>query len=283
MAEPNALAAFTPGGPAASTPAPSHGGVRQIAPNVALTDFNDESVRQYEFELYTGKTNVIDRIYIVNVSDIVKGRVHYHDKLKGGVLCQSTYVRNANGTQENLATEAECCRRLGAPQQRFAALIVKYGTDNRGNIVMPFSFEQRLWKFGSDKFVQLRNVNRDFPLERHDLSISCSDEQYQKMQIGAKPDCLLLHPNFPAAVKQQIEDWAKASVAKMPRELGRTYTDQELLAALQQAGILTSPGAPAPTMAADAPVANFADVLGSMGAPAGDANTIPGQVVSQSK
>jgi hypothetical protein len=259
MTDPNALAAFSPGVPQAVQPAgPTP--VRQIAPNVYLTDFTDETVKQYEFELYSGKTGVADRICILRPDAIAKGRSHYHDKLKSGILCTSEYTRQ--GTQETLSREGFCCKWLGTSQVRFAALVLQYGTDTKGNPVQPFSYSLKLWRFGADKYIQLRAINRDFPLGQHDLGILCTDDKYQKMQIGAKPDCFLLHPKFPADVKAQIDGWASASVPKLARELGRTVPDAELHKELTQLGILTAPGAgPAMVASTDAPVANFDDII----------------------
>src|SRR5688572_21876359 len=178
----SALAAFVPAG-TTQPPQQTSQGPRQIAPNISVTDLYDESIQRYDFKLYSGKTGQIDRIYLVSPGNIVKGRQHWHDKLKGGaVLCQSTYTLNATRTQETLTQQAFCCKLLGPSSVRLAALIVKYGTDVRGVVAtQPFTFEQLLWKFGPDKYDQLRTINRDFPLTHHDLSVSCSDAHYQKM------------------------------------------------------------------------------------------------------
>lgn len=271
MAENNALAAFTPGGAPAPAPASGPPNVRQVAPNVAMTDFNDESVRKYEFDLYSGESGKIDRIHILRPDSIAKGRSHYHDKLKGGILCQSVYTLSADGKQETLVEERNCCKWLGSSNTRFAALIIQYNTQPNGEFARPFGYALKVWRFGADKFIQLRNINKDFPLSKFDLSVYCTDKQYQKMQIGAKPDCVLLNPNFPANVKGTIEAWANASVTKLPRELGKTPpNDAALFQELQQAGIIVGgmpPGVagagpvPGPTMAGDAPVANFDDII----------------------
>lgn len=262
-----ALTGFMPGAPTPQSPAQPPAGPRAITPNVSLTSLDDPTVKQYEFELYQGKAGYTDRIYLITVNDLVKGRVHYPDNLKGGVVCQSIYTRNQQGTQENLTEERFCCKMLGPSQLRFAALIVKYATDRNGEPVRPFSFEQRLWKFGADKFRALAQVHKDFPLTKHDLSIVCTDDTYQKMTINAKPDCYLMHPNFPQDVKASILSWAQASLPKLVRELGRTYnSEQELLQAMRAAGAAT-PGVtpPAPSMVVDQPVTNFSDVLGGFG------------------
>jgi hypothetical protein len=251
--------------PAESPAAPRPTPVRTIAPNVEQTDFTDESVKKYEFELYSGTANTTDRIYIPNTSGVVKARTHYVERgqTKFSLVCRSQYVRRPDGSGEDLVQEAQCCKLLGSSAPRWAVLIIQYATDRTGQPTRPFTLFRKLWRFGSDKYQMIRNIGRDFPLEQHDLSIFCQPdgEQYQKLQIGAKPDCYVMHPNFPEAERKSIQEWAKANVSKLARELGRTYaTEAEMMRDLQLAGVLTAPG-PTPLMVADQPVANFEDVI----------------------
>jgi hypothetical protein len=246
-------------------PPPRPATARTVSPNIEQTDFSDESIKKYEFELYTGTANQTDRIYIPNASGVVKARTHFVDKgqNKFSVICRSQYVRRGDGSGDDLVQEAACCKVLGSSAPRFAVLMIQYGTDRNGQPTLPFTLFRKLWKFGSDKYQQVRNVGRDFPLEQHDLSIYCppDGEQYQKLQIGAKPDCYVLHPKFPDTERQSIREWSLANINKLARELGRTYaTDAEFMAEMQRIGMLTSTG-PAPTMVADQPVANFEDVI----------------------
>jgi len=239
--------------------------IRQIAPNVEQIDFSDESIKQYEFELYSGKSNQTDRIYIPWAAGVMKTRTHFVERgtTKFSVVCRSQYVRRPDGSGEDLVQEAACCKVLGSSAPRFATLIVQYATDRMGQVTLPFTYFKKLWKFGSDKYQQIRNIGRDFPLEQHDLSVFCQPdgETYQKLQIGAKPDCYVMHPKFPEVERKTITDWAHANFNKLQREMGRTYpNDSELMKDLQQAGVLVAPG-PVPTMVTDQPVANFEDVI----------------------
>jgi len=239
--------------------------IRQIAPNIEQTDFSDESVKKYEFELYSGKSNQTDRIYIPWTGGVMKTRTHFVERgtTKFSIICRSQYVRRPDGSGEDLVQEGACCKVLGSSAPRFAVLIVQYATDRTGQVTLPFTYFRKLWKFGSDKYQQIRNIGRDFPLEQHDLSVFCQPdgETYQKLQIGATPDCYVQHPKFPENERKSIQDWAHASFNKLQREMGRTYpNDTELMKDLQQAGVLTAAG-PAPQMVSDTPVANFEDVI----------------------
>ncbi len=257
---------LVPGGPNVVAPQqPARTSVaRAIAPNVEQTDFNDDSVRKYEFELYSGKKDTTDRIYIPAATP-VKARTHFLERgaVKFSIICRSVYTKRPDGSGEDLTQEGQCCKLFGPSTPRWAVLIIQYQTDRSGQIVRPFTMFRKLWKFGADKYQQIRNVGKDFPLELHDLSVYCTPdgEQYQKLQIGAKPDCFVMHPQFPEQERKNILEWAKANISKLPRELGRSYqSDADMMRDLQQSGILTAAG-PAPTMVADQPVTNFEDII----------------------
>lgn len=232
---------------------------QKIGANTFVTNFGDESVRQYEFELFTGRTGVTDRIYLLRPFNIIRTRYHYSDRqnLKY-VSCNSEY--EVRGNQEILIREGECCRRLGKNNLRFGALVLRYITDKAGVILKPFVMpEVRLWKFGVDKFTDLRSINTDFPLQNFDLAVTCTDEKYQKLTISAKRESIYLMPDFPAELKQQFESWAEASLPKVPRELGRQISDADLLKELGAAS-----AAPATMQAGDQPIQSFSDVIGGL-------------------
>lgn len=261
-------APYTPSAPAPAQASPQQTQARTIVPNVVQTDFSDESVTKYEFEKYGGKPNQTDRIYIPYVQGVVRGRTHFIERnnVKFSIICRSQYVKRVDGSGEDLIQEAQCCKLLGSSTPRWAVLITQYGTDRNGQPTRPFSMYRKLWIFGADKYQQIRNIGRDFPLEQHDLSVFCpaDGEKYQKLQITSKPDCWLTDPRLEKAAPgtlKGMQEWAKGSVNKLARELGRTYaSDADLLRDLQQAGVLVNPGA-SPTMVSDAPVANFDDII----------------------
>lgn len=237
---------------------------RPIAPNVEMTDLNDESVKKYEFELYSGKMNQTDRIFVPASGHISKAWTHFVEGAnKASFICLSERVKSPDGKQETLVKERECCKRLGSATQRFATLVVHYGTDRNGGFVEPFSMALKLWKFGADKYLNLRQVNSNFPLGKHDLSVTCTEEKYQRLVIGGLPDCWLRHPQLPAEQKDRVVQWVNASVNKIHKELGRTFENEQ--AFLQ---FLTAPGAgpvgPAPAFVqrpTDAPVSSFDDII----------------------
>lgn len=278
MSDPSTgMAAF--GSAIAPPPPQQFQGLRPVAPNVYMTDFNDQDVQQYEFPLYSGKTGVTDRIYLLSPGDIVRGRTHFHQKLKGGIICNSQYTLSADRKTETLTQEANCCKWLPSSQIRFGALLMHYGTDVRGGLVMPFTFQLKLWRFGVDKYTKIRAINADFPVAKFDLQLTCTDDNYQKIDIMHKPESIFLHPNFPADEKARVLAWVQASIPKLAKELGRKFeSDQDLWKHLQENGVVIQPanvpamvggagpvanpfGAPGPVGPQDAPTANFTDII----------------------
>lgn len=243
--------------PSAPQQQPPVQSVQQVAQNTYVTGFQDESVKQYEFELYSGRVGITDRIYLLRPTKIVKTRRHFHDRTKF-IICNSTYSRN--GDHEMMTAEAECCKRLGSNNLTFGALVVRYITEKNGNLVRPFLMpELRLWRFGVDKYLQLKSIDKEWPLADHDLTANCSDEKYQKMTLGAVRQCIYKLPDFPPEIKTQFEQWADVSLPKIPREMGKTMTDADILAALGQAT-----GAPPTMQASDAPITDFSSIVGGI-------------------
>lgn len=246
----------TPQGLVPATPPQAPTPIRTIAQNVHSTGFDDETVRKFDFDFYKGRLNETDRIYILNPRDLIKVRAHYHEKLKS-VRCNSTFEQT--GQQEVLTHEAGCCRALGKSDLRFGVLLLRYVTDRAGNVIMPFQPpEMRLWRISVDKYLTLRDINKDFPLDTVDLSVTCTEAQYQKMTIGAKPpqNCIYHHPQFPADLKRQIQAWVAASMPQLPEQMAKTMSDADILKELGQATAAT----PAMTQA-DAPMTGVFDDL----------------------
>jgi hypothetical protein len=82
-----------------------------------------------------------------------------------------------------LCKKSICCEKLGAAKWRVGSVIIKYGTDKLGNIKTPFNYEIFPWIFSETTFVKLKGINTEFPLTTHDIKISCSNEEYQHLDI----------------------------------------------------------------------------------------------------
>lgn len=222
--------------------------------NVQMTNFEDESIKQFEFDQYKGKKGYTDRIGILLPSNIAIGRIHFKQDgdAKGYVLCQSE-IRAQGGT-EVVVKQAICCEKLKEPKKRFGVLVVQYRTDRDGNLVQPFGYDLKVWVFGVDKYVELRSLNREFPLGKHDLKLACTDENFQKLTIQACRESVASAESFRKQFGQHVDEWTAAMVPKLPKALGKVLNAEELTKFVGSA-------APAANVVADAPAIDVAELL----------------------
>jgi hypothetical protein len=147
---------------------------------------NDRSVMSGgDLEFYKGERNRTDLIslcwffedektgeYQMGREDTPKflsGEIHY---VKGlGYILDNPYLRD----------------KLGPPKRKIGTFVVHYRTDKQGNLMKPFEYEVKPWTFGEDKFRQLAEINKDFPLTSHDIKVVCTDDQFQKMTFYPSP------------------------------------------------------------------------------------------------
>lgn len=240
-ADDNSIIGAVDDSPAVGVTPGALGGPRK---NVHSTSFEDESIKNYDFDLFKGRLNVIDRIAILVPSEITYGRVHFMDKA-GYFVCHSDW--KMVGGQEVCTKVAPCCEKLEAPDKRFACLIIQYNTSPQGALVQPFSYSLKLWRFSGAKYVDLRELNKEFPLADHDLKLHCTDEQYQRITIQACKDKVVNTEAFKKKYGPELDQWVKAASAKLVGQVAKSYTPKELLeklgmaqapAVVQQAGAI---------------------------------------------
>jgi hypothetical protein len=216
---------LVPASPGAQPPPP------QPAPpppqNSAVSDasLDDQSITGNDFTLYKGRKGIVDRIFILNPKSMKSARSHYQEN-KGYFLCHSRF--EIVGGQEVCTAPAICCQKLDESKKRFAALILQYTVGPDGKLVNPLSFTMKLWRISDDRFVMLRDIHNEFPLDKHDLTIRTTEESFQKMTIQASSSCIVLNPKFPAVYREQIAAWVKAMTPKAAKSLGRQLSEQEL-------------------------------------------------------
>jgi hypothetical protein len=113
----------------------------------------------------------------------------------------------------------------GPPKQAVATIIVVWPTDKNGKVNKEAfqrgeGFEVKPWIFSAEKFDQLRRRNEEHPLDQCDLTMACTEAQYQKMDISPCRESLfrkLAEANSERS-KKLIED-IKAEVAEIEGNL----------------------------------------------------------------
>tara|TARA_B100000745_G_scaffold273464_1_gene201876 strand:+ start:1978 stop:2610 length:633 start_codon:yes stop_codon:yes gene_type:complete len=126
--------------------------------------FDDETVGGARLEKYKIRKDVVDRVGVPFPTRLKRAKVHYHAD-KGYFEC----------------LKGLCCEKLGPPKDRLGTVVVQYRTDARGRIQKPFGYTIKSWVFSGRKFEDLREINSEHPLAKHDVKIKGGEEKYQQM------------------------------------------------------------------------------------------------------
>lgn len=82
-------------------------------------------------------------------------------------------------------------QKFGPPKRRIGTFVLKYTTDRNGSLKKGsdgkpiLDFEVLEWQFGEDKYRLLATIHDEFPLTTHDIKVTCTDDQYQKLSFTA--------------------------------------------------------------------------------------------------
>lgn len=139
---------------------------------VQTFSFDNEDIRGGVFEKYKAKKGETHRcgiIYTDPKSMFAGGKIHYEPNAKRFFFCK----------------KGLCCEKLSLAKWRVGAVIVKYGTDRSGQVKTPFSYEILPWVFSEQAYMKLKTANSEFALTTHDIKISCTNDEYQHIDINA--------------------------------------------------------------------------------------------------
>ena len=131
------------------------------------------------------------------------------------------------------------CGILGEPKERFAAKILIYETNMAGELTKPLRFQVLTWVLSSDKFVDLRNIRKQWgDLRARDLMVTCpkGGEQFQKMSFVPTPKCIWRSHE---KVTKKVLEMVKRDKTDLEAVLGKVLSAEELSKRL---GLETEPG-----------------------------------------
>lgn len=100
--------------------------------------------------------------------------------------CERHYLA---GVGYFLAKGPEFAKLAGPAKQAVATIIVVWPTDKSGQVngqalANGEGIEVSSWVFSSERYDQLKRRNNEFPLHQFDLTMACTDTQYQKMDLS---------------------------------------------------------------------------------------------------
>jgi hypothetical protein len=138
-----------------------------MSDDVLTFGFEKDDIRGGMWEKYKGKKNEVHRAGIVFTDPkalFAGAKIHYKDRF---FLCK----------------HGVCCDKLGSPKYRIGCVLIKYSTDKSGVLNKPLDYTIYPWLFSEPNFLKLKTLNNEFPLTTHDVTISCSNEEYQHLDI----------------------------------------------------------------------------------------------------
>jgi hypothetical protein len=191
--------------------------------------WDDTSLQLSDLSFFKGEKGSKKRIHVMTAKPYV-ARVHYHN---GYFLCHSKFELQ-DGVQ--VRTEvAKCCSMTGAnPTIRFGVVVLVYDTKKDGSLKTTdptnIDFDFQVWVLSADKFNSLKNINAEWGLDGHDLSISCSEEQYQKLEIQACKNALWkTNETFKTRVEKSYDLFRYKDPSKF---LGKALSEGEIVVRL---------------------------------------------------
>jgi hypothetical protein len=130
---------------------------------------------------------------------------------------------------------------FGTPKQAIATVICVWPTNKDGeldeastlSVQKGVGWQVMPWVFSADKYTEIKRKHKRFPLTEHDLSLSCTDTQYQKITFSSERTCLLARylaseNEAHRAVGMKIVREAQAVMNNIHRDLARDLSLDEI-------------------------------------------------------
>lgn len=157
--------------------------------------------------------------------------------------CNRLYLQGVGYFLDNGPGYAELAG--GAAKLAIGTIVCQWPTDSKGAIdktrFQDGEFSVMPWVLSKDKYRNIEQHHSEFPLGAHDLTLACTDTQYQKVTMAACRESLFrkLYESgkAEAIIKQAIE-----AAANLPRELAQNLTIAQINEKLGKAS--ASPIAP---------------------------------------
>jgi hypothetical protein len=134
----------------------------------------------------------------------------------------------------------------GPSKQAVATVIIVWPTDSSGALdraqFQSGHFKVFSWIFSADKYRLISSTHREFPLGMHDITVTCTDTQYQKLTVLPCRDNLLRmilskNTDLAKSLMVQINDL----VQNLPAELAQDLSLDQVRERMGKAGGGVSP------------------------------------------
>lgn len=206
---------------------------------MATVSWDDDSVARKRDNRVKFKKDKVDRCCILDQDAAMKW-VHYR-----GTYVECTAMQLVDDVDGNTGKPTKAwkavnpCRfcenpeRPGRePEERFAAHIIMYGTDQDGMPLSPLTFALKYWSFAKDKFGILRMYRKQFgDVRTRDIIFTCTNEQYQHLTLTPAAEAWwLMDERFKVLVSEKY----RASKFDLDKEIATLVPYDKQLEYLQK-------------------------------------------------
>lgn len=120
-----------------------------------------------------------------------------------------------------------------APRMAIGTIIVVWPMDAKGNLdkqgIANGDYEVVPWIFGQDKYRALEPIHKEWHFGEHDVTISCTETQYQKMTFSVCKDSLLSKfKEKGGKLWTNLVEQAQTIAANIQNDIGRELSLSEL-------------------------------------------------------
>lgn len=206
--------------------------------------FDREDIQPTRFKKYKGKAGRTDRVAIVfdeGQKPCVGARCHFKDRY---FLCKSTDEK-----------KEICCLHSydgNLPKTRIACILIVYDIAEKNGKKSLRGYDLIPWIFSEATYKKLNILGKEWPLDKHDLLLTCTNEDFQTIEVNNCKECFW----------KSNDDLKKKIIAeadKMRPTLGRQLAADLSISEIREQLGIDAPGAE------DAAVdVNIGDVVGSL-------------------
>ena len=170
--------------------------------------------------------------------------------------CKRLYIQ---GVGYFMDKGPEYVKLAGSPSKMYAGTIVcQWPTNSQGKLdaarFQSGDFDVLSWVMSTDKYRAIGSSHDQFPLGKHDLTLKCTDAQYQKLTILPCRENLFreLLEKFPEKAKRIMSE-ALELASELPRDIAQDLTLDQIREKLGAGGgsSIASGGAPVSNQSAD--------------------------------
>ena len=159
------------------------------------------------------------------------------------VGAQTHFIENV-GFVRNKGPEYTAIAGGVAPKFRIATPVIIWPCDAKGVVdkakLAAGDVEVKIWVFNSEKYDMLQKSHNEFPLGQHDITVTCVEAKFQKINITPCKNnllrVLLENPGKGQPLLDKIFLATNQILATIQDEVGRDMTIEQIQAKLRQVG-----------------------------------------------